>query len=122
MSIDDGEHLRASEQKVNLAGFKGFVGSSHSPEAATFMEESLQGLPLDLAFVDGDHTEEGVWKDIEMVLPFCLPGTLIVVHDTRACAGVEIAWLRATWEGIITPLAEFIGDQKPLGIGVGRVN
>ena len=50
------------------------------------------------------------------------PGTLIVVHDTRACAGVEIAWLRATWEGIITPLAEFIGDQKPLGIGVGRVN
>ena len=122
MSIDDGEHLRASEQKVNLAGFKEFVGSSHSPEAATFLEETLQGLPLDLAFVDGDHTEEGVWKDIEMLLPFCLPGTLIVVHDTRACAGVEIAWLRATWEGIITPLAEFIGDQKPLGIGVGRVN
>ena len=52
----------------------------------------------------------------------CVAGTLIVVHDTKACAGVEIAWLRATWEGIITPLAEFIGDQKPLGIGVGRVN
>lgn len=122
MSIDDGEHWRVSEQKVNLAGFKGFVGSSHSPEAAAFLEATLEGLPLDLAFVDGDHTEEGVWKDIEMLLPFCVPGTLIVVHDTKACAGVEIAWLRATWTGIITPLAEFVGDQKPLGIGVGRVN
>lgn len=122
MSIDDGEHSRAAEQKINLAGFKGFVGSSHSPEAAAFLGATLMGRSLDLAFVDGDHTEEGVWNDIQMVLPFCTPGTLIVLHDTKACPGVEIAWLRAAWEGILTPLAEFVGDQKPLGIGVGRVN
>ncbi|HLI56555.1 MAG TPA: class I SAM-dependent methyltransferase [Actinomycetota bacterium] len=122
MSIDDGQHSRATEQRINLKGFTTFVGSSHSAGAATFLEETLGGLPLDLAFVDGDHTEEGVWKDIQLVLPFCLPGTLIVLHDTRACAGVEIAWLRASWERIITPLAEFVGDQAPLGIGVGRVN
>jgi hypothetical protein len=122
MSIDEGSHARVLEQKVNLDGFKVFAGDSHSPEAATFLETTLGGLPLDLAFIDGDHSEEGVWKDIELLAPFCLPGTLIVLHDTRACAGVEVAWLRATWEGLITPLAEFVGDQKPLGIGVGRVN
>jgi cephalosporin hydroxylase len=122
ISIDDGEHPRASDQKVNLAGFRQFIGNSHSPEARTFLEETLQGLRLDLAFVDGEHTEDGVWRDIEMIRPFCLPGTLIVLHDTKACDGVEIAWLRATREGVITPLAEFVGDHRPLGIGVGRIN
>jgi predicted O-methyltransferase YrrM len=125
ISIDDGRHPRASEQKVNLGampGFRQFVGNSHSPEARVFLEETLQASPLDLAFVDGEHTEEGVWQDLEMIHPFCWPGTLIVLHDTRACEGVELAWLRATREGMITPLAEFVGDRKPLGIGVGRVN
>ncbi|GAC1361679.1 MAG: hypothetical protein NVSMB32_00960 [Actinomycetota bacterium] len=124
-SIDDGEHRRAAEQKVNLAGIPGFcqfVGNSHSPEARVFLEGALGGLPLDLVFVDGEHTREGVWRDVEMIRPFCTPGTLLVLHDTQACDGVEIAWLRAITEGIVTPLAEFVGDRRPLGIGVGSVN
>ncbi|GAC1371050.1 MAG: hypothetical protein NVSMB32_15310 [Actinomycetota bacterium] len=124
-SIDDGNHPRAAEQVANLGGIQGFrqyVGDSHSPGARTFLEDTLAGAPLDVAFVDGDHSEEGAWQDIEMVRPFCHPGTLLVLHDTKACHGVEVAWLRVIREGIVTPVAEFFGNHKPLGIGVGRIN
>lgn len=121
LSIDDGAGPRAAEQNVNLAAFQRFVGNSHSPEARSFLKETLGGRPLDLAFIDGDHSQDGAWKDIELVLAFSAPGTLVVLHDTRACFGVEVAWLRAIREGLLTPLAEFVGSFKPLGIGVSRV-
>lgn len=124
-SIDDGSHPRAGEQVANLGDIRGFcqyVGDSHSPGAQAFLEETLAGVPLDVAFVDGDHSEAGAWQDIELVRPFCHTGTLLVLHDTTACHGVEVAWLRAVREGIVTPVAEFFGHHKPLGIGVGRIN
>jgi predicted O-methyltransferase YrrM len=124
ISIDDGRHPRASEQKVNLSAIprlRQFVGDSHGIEARKFLQEILQGAPIDLAFVDGDHSAEGVWQDIELTLPFCRPGTLVVLHDTTACEGVELAWLRVAREGIVKPLAEFVGEHLPLGIGVGQV-
>jgi hypothetical protein len=124
ISIDDGQHPRAHEQKVNLAaipGIRQFVGDSHCPAARTFLQEAVQGAPIDLAFVDGDHSIEGVWQDIELTLPFCRPESLLILHDTKACEGVELAWLRVAREGMVKPLAEFVGEHLPLGIGVGRV-
>jgi predicted O-methyltransferase YrrM len=124
ISIDDGQHLRAQEQKVNLAaipGMRQFVGDSHSPTARTFLQGVLGGAPIDLAFIDGDHSTEGVWQDIKLALPFCRSGTLLVLHDTRACEAVELAWLGLIRKGIVDPLAEFVGEHRPLGIGVGRV-
>ena len=125
ISIDDGQHLRAPEQKVNLAtipGVRQFVGDSHSAAAGAFLQEALQGSPIDLAFVDGDHSTEGVWQDIELTLRFCRPGSLLIFHDTKACEGVELAWLRVAREGMVKPIAEFVGEYLPLGIGVGRVS
>jgi predicted O-methyltransferase YrrM len=124
ISIDDGQHLRAQEQKVNLAaipGMRQFVGDSHSQAARTFLQGVLGGAPIDLAFIDGDHSTEGVWQDIKLALPFCRSGTLLVLHDTRACEAVELAWLGLIRKGIVDPLAEFVGEHRPLGIGVGRV-
>jgi predicted O-methyltransferase YrrM len=124
ISIDDGQHPRAREQKINLAAIpnlRQFIGDSHEPAARAFLSEALDGAPIDLAFVDGDHSAEGVWQDIELTLPFCRPGALFVLHDTQACEGVELAWFRVVREGIVTPLAEFLGEQLPLGIGVGRI-
>jgi predicted O-methyltransferase YrrM len=122
MSIDDGEARQAPEQAVNLAGFRRFVGDSHSPEAATFISETLAGLPVDLAFIDGDHSAAGAWDDVELVLPFCAPGSIVVMHDTRARDAVGSAWLRAARQGLFVPVAEFVGEDHPFGIGVGRIS
>jgi predicted O-methyltransferase YrrM len=81
----------------------------------------LGGTPIDLAFIDGDHSAAGVWQDIELTLPFCRRGAVLVLHDTMACEGVEMAWLRLARERLVEPLAEFVGVHLPLGIGVGRV-
>lgn len=122
-SLDDGQHPRAVEQQKHfgqIPGLKQFVGDSHSPAAAQFLQTQLPGK-LDVAFIDGDHSYTGVWQDIELTLPFSRPGTLFVLHDTVACGGVEQAWLRCIREKRVKPLAEFIGAEKPLGIAVGAV-
>ena len=123
LSLDNGEHPRAVAQKEHFAqvpNFKQFLGDSHADEARRFLAENVAGT-LDVAFIDGDHSYEGVWQDIELTLPFCRTGTLMILHDTVACYEVEKAWLRAIREKRITPLAEFVGDERPLGIAVGSV-
>lgn len=121
MSLDNGEHPRAVEQKQNFSqipNFRQFLGDSHSTAARDYLRQNVEGK-LDVAFIDGDHSYEGVWQDIELTLPFCRPGTIIILHDTVACDGVERAWLRGVRERRIKPIAEYIGEEKPLGIGVG---
>ncbi|MGI8654646.1 MAG: class I SAM-dependent methyltransferase [Pyrinomonadaceae bacterium] len=123
ISVDDGSHPRAPEQKKNfsqLPNFKQFLGDSHSAAAKSFLESNLEGK-LDVAFIDGDHSYEGVWQDVELTLPFCRPGTLVIFHDTIACDGVQKTWQRCAEEKLLKPLAEYIGDDRPLGIGIGSV-
>ncbi|HEX8424624.1 MAG TPA: class I SAM-dependent methyltransferase [Pyrinomonadaceae bacterium] len=121
LSLDNGEHPRAVEQKKNFSqipNFQQFLGDSHSTAARDYLQQNVNGK-IDVAFIDGDHSYEGVWQDIELTLPFCRPGTIIILHDTVACDGVERAWLRGVRERRFKPVAEFVGEEKPLGIGVG---
>lgn len=37
---------------------------------------------VQLAFIDGDHTHKGVWRDFEAVEPLLDTGGLVVLHDT----------------------------------------
>jgi predicted O-methyltransferase YrrM len=121
--LDDGQHPRARWQDENLAqvrNAKRFLGDSHSVEARRFLADNVHGT-LDVAFIDGDHSYEGVWADIRLAMSFSRPGTLFVLHDTVACEGVERAWLESIQRGLLTGLAEYIGDDKALGIAVGVV-
>jgi predicted O-methyltransferase YrrM len=121
--LDDGRHPRAKEQDVNLAGIpnlKRHIGDSHAPEAGKFLEQSISGK-LDVAFIDGDHTYDGVWQDIKLAMRFSRPGTLFILHDTVACRDVENAWLECVKEKLLAPLAEYIGEERPLGIAIGAV-
>lgn len=122
LSLDDGQHPRAVAQSENFAqvpNFKQFLGDSHSEAARSFLEENVEGK-LDVAFIDGDHSYEGVWQDIQLARPFCRRGALMILHDTIACEGVKRSWHQCAEEGILKPLAEFIGADKPLGIAVGE--
>ena len=122
LSLDDGQHPRAVAQGENFAqvpNFKQFLGDSHSEAARSFLEENVEGK-LDVAFIDGDHSYEGVRQDIQLSRPFCRRGALMILHDTVACEGVKMSWHQCVEEGILKPLAEFIGAEKPLGIAVGE--
>lgn len=126
-SIDDGKHPRFSEQARNFREIPivhQYVGDSHGAAPAAWL--SSQDTLFNVALIDGDHSYEGVWQDIQMVRPFLPFGSLVVFHDIVAVQGVRRAWLRggdrmSDSDGLWVPLAEYIGSEKPLGIGVGLV-
>lgn len=123
LSLDDGKHERATSQTKHfdqIENFQQFIGDSHSTEARKFLEANANGK-LDIAFIDGDHSYQGVCQDISLVLRFSQAGTLLIFHDTVACEPVERAWIECVQRKIIKPLAEYIGVEKPLGIAVGEV-
>src|SRR6185312_3332998 len=39
-------------------------------------------LPIDLIFIDGDHSYEGVKRDWELFLPHVKPTGIVIFHDT----------------------------------------
>lgn len=123
ISLDDGQHRDAWLQDRHFSQIprcERFLGDSHGEEARDYMRRMVRE-PLDLAFIDGDHSYEGVKQDIELVLPYCRPGGLLVLHDSYACEGVAQAWHDIVRGQKVRPVAEFIGPVKPLGLAVGEV-
>jgi predicted O-methyltransferase YrrM len=51
-----------------------------SPDDLPKARDAAGGL-FDFAFVDGDHSFEGVKRDIEGIRPFLAPGAAILLHD-----------------------------------------
>lgn len=123
LSIDDGLHHRYPELAVNFSTFRidHLRADSHSDEAKSWLAERVV-RQIDVAFIDGDHTYEGAWMDVELVRPHLGKGSLVIMHDTVAVGDVKRAWLRGAQARYWRPLAEYIGEGfRPLGIGVGVV-
>jgi cephalosporin hydroxylase len=68
-------HARAAQDIQLLAG------NSHSPKMLEAVEKLLDGRKVDLLFIDGDHSYEGVKQDWEMYSPLVGQGGLIIFHD-----------------------------------------
>jgi predicted O-methyltransferase YrrM len=56
-------------------------GNSHDQACLKSVESLLQGQPIDLLFIDGDHAYEGVKRDYEMYSGLVRAGGLIAFHD-----------------------------------------
>lgn len=56
-------------------------GDSHDRRTVDRVRALLGGEPLDLLFIDGDHTFDGVRQDFEIYGPLVRPGGLIAFHD-----------------------------------------
>lgn len=56
-------------------------GDSHAPETPGQVQKILGDRALDLLFIDGDHTYDGVRQDYLMYSPLVRPGGLIAFHD-----------------------------------------
>ena len=56
---------------------------SHSQETLKYVVHWLDSELLDVLFIDGDHSYDGVKADYEMYAPLVRPGGLIAFHDVH---------------------------------------
>lgn len=55
------------------------LGDSHDPKTLETLIGKLDGRPINILFIDGDHHYEDVKKDFEMYSLYC--SDIIVLHD-----------------------------------------
>jgi predicted O-methyltransferase YrrM len=125
-------HTRAA--RARLAGRRqrlvSIEGDSHSAETKNAVVKELGGNRLDVLFIDGDHSYEGVRADFEQYAPLVRPGGIVALHDinpdfrarhdleTPSISGdvprywSELKQQHRTEELIVDP------DQDGFGIGV----
>lgn len=94
---------------------------SHTEATARDVMSALEGAPIDLLFLDGDHSPEGIADDYERYAPLVRTGGLIAFHDIDASgdSGVPAIWqsLRARHEHV-----ELIDRRHaPHGLGIGVI-
>ncbi len=95
-------------------------GDSHSQNSLNEVVKNLGGEKVDVLFIDGDHTYNGVKSDFEMYSPLVRPGGIIAMHDIGKTPsseyGTEQFWneVKNNFEHI-----EIIDDQNRLGYGIG---
>jgi cephalosporin hydroxylase len=82
-------------------------GNSHSSEVFDKVQAILAGRQVDLLFIDGDHTYDGVRSDYLMYQPLVRSGGLIAFHDIvktpwEACE-VDRFWAELKAEGTLSP-------------------
>lgn len=93
---------------------------SHSSATLAKVQSTLAGRQLDLLFIDGDHTYEGVKSDFEMYSPLARDGALIAFHDIlkhppKLGVGVDRYWneIKAGYRHV-----EIVSDPRHWG-GIG---
>jgi cephalosporin hydroxylase len=94
---------------------------SHEPETVRAVADTLAGEPLDVLFLDGDHTAEGVRRDYDTFAPFVRSGGVIALHDIDADRPGRV---RDFWQSLRTRVEAFeIIDRvhPPYGLGIGVV-
>jgi predicted O-methyltransferase YrrM len=98
---------------------------SHLEATRKDVEQFFRNARLDVLFIDGDHSYDGVRDDYELYAPLVRPGGLIAFHDIvdgrpETSGDVPRFW-REIRSSLVEPL-ELVEswDQGGFGIGVGR--
>jgi predicted O-methyltransferase YrrM len=107
------------------------LGDSRDPLTVRRVDDALGGRPIDLLFIDGDHSFTGALGDFRTYASRTRPGGLIAFHDivadgairtgsaTGAYAG-EVPWL---WHVLKRQYRahEYIADPNQEGRGIGVI-
>lgn len=73
------------------------AGSSHSPKMLEAVKGKIGDRGVDLLFIDGDHSYEGVKLDWEMYSPLVNPGGIVVFHDIVKHKKIEECHVDRFW-------------------------
>jgi predicted O-methyltransferase YrrM len=112
-------------RRLTLPGQKAYFlrADSHAPASLEDVKRILNGNELDLLFIDGDHSYEGVKRDYLMYSPLVRRGGLIAFHDiipnlVPECT-VDRFWNELSQH---VPVEEIVENrnQGKMGIGIVR--
>jgi cephalosporin hydroxylase len=94
-------------------------GDSHKEDTKHRVREVLDGELVELLFIDGDHTYEGVTADYQMYKEFVAPGGIIAFHDINDTPHHRAlnAFVSVLWRELEGIKIEFNQHQQWAGIG-----
>lgn len=104
------------------------IGDSHKRSTKLDLEFYLKGRPIDLLFIDGDHSYEAVKQDYEMYGP--LTRHVIALHDIDATVNSEVKkfWQEISHTGPHLSMAirrkndrASITENKFVDMGIGLI-
>jgi len=95
-------------------------GDSHNEETREKVKNVLNGEKLDVLFIDGDHTYDGVKKDYEMYEDFVKDNGFILFHDINDSQyhRESDCYVSKFWNELKGKKIEFNEKQSWAGIGV----
>lgn len=94
---------------------------SHDPDTLERVREALGGEPLDFLFVDGDHTHDGVRRDVADYGALLRPGGLMALHDIHPHSEQWGGDVPTVWRELRAGrrAEEIIADSAQDGFGIG---
>jgi predicted O-methyltransferase YrrM len=126
------ESRRAAVSRFGLKGQKVFClqNDSHNPETVRLIADCLDGRSLDVLYLDGDHSYEGIKADFQLYSPFVRTGGLVVFHDIvpdyKTRYGIEtnsyVGGVPQFWQEIKaahSQTEEIVEDYEQDGYGIG---
>lgn len=98
------------------------LADSHLQSSLDRTKEILAGNKLDMLFIDGDHSEDGVTQDFEMYSTLVKPGGVVGFHDIVEPKDWPWVQVHAAWpkiRGRFDPnnVREWKHEGKRFGIG-----
>lgn len=105
----------AASQKIHL-----IRGDSHGAATAAKVRALLPG-EIDVLYIDGDHTYEGVRRDFELYGSLVKKGGIVAFHDIVENRDDPSCGVAAFWDGIKRRFrhVEIIRDRKQGKLGIG---
>jgi len=105
-------------------------GSSRHEQTRERVADALAGRKVDLLFIDGDHSFNGVFLDFFIYREYVSAGGLIAFHDIvpdnrlrfgEPRVGAYVGEVPAVWARLKNhyPAIEFVDDPSQEGLGIG---
>ncbi|MDX6424315.1 MAG: hypothetical protein QOI67_1786 [Gaiellaceae bacterium] len=113
--------LARREQRV-----VGVEGDSHDPVTRDRVAGAFGGEPIDVLFIDGDHSYDGVRADFDLYAPLVRSGGIVALHDVNPDADAPHAVsgeVPRFWQELKRThrTEELIASSVPDGYGIGVV-
>jgi predicted O-methyltransferase YrrM len=96
---------------------------SHRTETRDQVRELLGSRPIELLFIDGDHTLEGVRRDLELYGPLLADDGLVAFHDIVPGQHASVGGVPQFWFELAAScqVREFVRDWSQGEAGIGLV-
>jgi len=110
--------LRPSQRLTVIAA------DSHDAATLVGLREALAGALIDVLWIDGDHTYEGVRQDVQMYGELVRPGGIVALHDIQRSDLFPDQQSDVYWQELKAHARtrEFIADPTPgAGMGIGVI-